>query len=427
MLKAIRTRLFIPLANKSVSSIPPRAFKLLTFVSKLNNDGYTKKYLLVVLITVLPILAIYLPFVLKLDQLFFLPIEQPGFFNIIRNWDGPNYIVVGKTFYDTTEIPKYLINELPLEYYVAHLPLYPITILLFAPFLGWLYSGVFVNIVFGVLLNVLFYTMSKKYTKHALFLTFLFTIFPARFYVVRTIIAPETLLVFLMLLSIWLFDMKKIWLSSIAGMLAVLTKVQAVFLFPAYAAVFAEKWLAPKIPLLQKRVKGLATDLPFWRWSYVSLLLIPGGLIVLSLFYYVQVGDFFAFLSAQKGNSLYFTFPFAHFNYTNPWALTGWLEDVVFYFIAMFILAFSLARTKQRSWFYFTLFYALFLVIVPQRDITRFSMQVAPLFFLHYHEFFTSRPVRWAILICFPAIYFYTLNFLLTNQAPVSDWTPFLQ
>ncbi len=381
----------------------------------------------VALVTFLPILLIFLPFVLHLNQLFFLPIEEPGFFNIIKNWDGPNYIVVAKTFYDTVEIPRYLINELPLEYYVAHLPLYPILILLGAPVFGWLYSGLVMNLLFGFALNILFYTIAKRYTKYPLFLTFVFTVFPARFYVVRSIIAPETVLVFLILLSIWLFDQRKMVWSSLAGMLAVLTKVQAVFLFPAFAAVLFERIVVPRIPALQKKMKHLIdAKLPEWRWSYLSLLLIPGGLLVLSLFYYWRVGDFFAFLNAQKGNELFLTFPFAHFNYTNPWALTGWLEDVVFYFVAMFVLIGSLAFTKQRSWFYFALFYTLFLVIVPQRDITRFSMQLMPLLLLHFQEFFTSRAFRIAMICAFPAIYFYAINFLLTNQAPISDWTPFL-
>lgn len=385
-----------------------------------------KEVFQVLLVTLVPIFLIYLPFVLHLQTLFFLPIEQPGFFNIIKNWDGPNYIVVGKTFYDTTQIPKYLINELPLEYYVAHLPLYPIMIFLVAPLFGWLYAGLVINLGFGVLLNLLFYRIAKDYTKYALFLTFVFTVFPARFYVVRSIIAPETLLVFLILISIWLFDQRKIASSAFFGMLAVLTKVQAVFLFPAYAAVLFERIVVPQIPALKKRMQKLLVDWPVWRWSYLWILLIPGALGVLSLFYYIQVGDFFAFLNAQRGNQLYFTFPYAVFNYDNPWALTGWLEDVVFYFVALFVLIGSLAFTKQRSWFYFALFYTLFLVIIPQRDVTRFSMQLMPLLLLHFHQFFTSRAFMIAMVCAFPAIYFYAVNFLLTNQAPISDWTPFL-
>ncbi len=390
---------------------------------------FSKEYALVLLVTLLPVFALYIPFLLGLNQFLFLPIENPGFFNIIRNWDGPNYIVVGKTMYDTQEIPKYLINNLSLEYYTAHLPLYPIIIWLFAPIFGWLYSGVAVNLLFGILLNVLFYTIAKRYTKHPLLLTFIFTVFPGRFYIVRSIIAPETLLVFCMLLSLWLFEEKKVWQAALAGMFAVLTKVQALFLAFAFGAVLLERWLTPyvtkAVPSLKAKLKGL-NDWPVWRWEYLSIALIPAGLLVLSLFYYIQVGDFFAFLNAQKDNQLYFTVPFAHFNYTNPWALTGWLEDVAFYFIAMFVLVFALARSKQRSWFYFALFYTLFLMIIPQRDITRFSMPLAPLFFIHFQEFFTSRVFKWALICCLPALYFYALNFMLTNQAPISDWTPFI-
>lgn len=376
------------------------------------------EWLTVIMISVVPVFFVYVPFLLGWEKLLFLNIENPGFFNIIRNWDGPNYIVVGKTMYDTAEIPKYLINNLSLEYYTAHLPLYPILMFLVAPLVGWLYSGVLVTLIFGVLLNILFYSIAKKYTKYPLFLTFIFTVFPGRYFIVRSIIAPETLLVFCTLLSIWLFDEKKYWRASLAGLFAVLTKIQCLFIFPAFAAVFLERWI-------QKKGKQWQL-VPQWHWHYLSILLIPTGVLVLFGFYYVQTGDFFAFLNAQKDNQLFFTFPYAHFNAENPWALTGWLEDVVLYFFAMFVLVASLAFSKQRSWFYFALFYTVFLVLIPQRDITRFSMPLAPIFFLHFQEFFTSRTVRIALICILPAIYFYAINFMLNNQAPISDWTPFL-
>lgn len=373
-----------------------------------------KEYLTIVLVSILPIFFVYIPFITGMTDFLFLQIKDPGFFNIIRNWDGPNYIVVGKTFYDTNEISKYLINDLPLEYYVAHLPLFPIAIGIFAPVFGWLYSGIIVNIVFGVCLNILFYFIAKKYTSRPLFLTFLFTVFPGRFLIVRSIIAPETMLVLFMLLSIYLWDIKKYATGAIAGSVAMLIKVQALFLFPAF--------LLPTLEDIFLKKKKITFEM-----KYVYACLIPGALLILCLFYYIRVGDFFAFLSAQEENSLFFTFPFAQFNYQNPWALTGWLEDVVFYILGMFILITSLYKSKRRTWFYFSLIYTLFLLFIPQRDITRFAFPLIPFFLLQFEKFLTSKTFEYAFYFSLPAIYFYTLNFILTNQAPIADWTPFLR
>lgn len=361
-------------------------------------------------ISVVPVILLWLPFMLKLDQFWFLPIEEPGMFNIIKNWDGPNYIVVAKTFYVLQEVGKYYILDYEPIYYSAHLPLYPLFILLFSSVFGWLYSGVVVNVIFGILLNILFYVTARRYTNHAMFLTFVFTVFPARFLILRGIIAPETMLVFFILAAFYFWNKNKVLYAALAGALACLTKVQAIFIFPAFVMAVWEKW--------RNNEKNMS--------QYLWLLLIPLTIAGLCVFYFIQTGDFFAFLNAQKGNKLSMSFPFMQFNHTNPWVSTGWVEDVVFYMIGMFILIFALKDRKERAWFYFTLFYSLFLLCIPQRDINRLTFPLVPIFLLQFEQFFTSKVFKWALICALPAIYLYSLNLIMTNQAPVSDWTYFI-
>jgi hypothetical protein len=369
-----------------------------------------KEIIHLLLISLVPVFLIWLPFALKLKQFWFLPIEDPGMFNIIRNWDGPNYIVVAKTFYDLIEVGKYFILDYSAIYHTAHLPLYPVFIFLFSPIFGWLYSGVVVNLIFGVLLNILFYVTARKYTKHPMLLTFVFTVFPARFLILRGIIAPETMVVFFTLLSFYFWNKNQVLYAALAASLAFLTKVQAIFLFPAFAFAAWEKWRHDKKDTLK----------------YLWLLLIPLTVLGLCLFYYYRVGDFFAFLNAQKGNKLSLGLPFMQFNFSNPWVNTGYVEDIVFYIIGMFVLIFALKDTKERAWLYFTIFYSIFLLCIPQRDINRLTFPLLPIFLLQFEQFFTSKVFKWALICALPAIYLYTLNFVMTNQAPLADWTNFI-
>lgn len=372
----------------------------------------TKELLNITLLTFIPIFLVYLPFILKLDQFFFLKIQEPGFFNIIKNWDGVSYITVAKTFYNLDAVKQYLLSGLDPLYYTAHFPLYPLFIKLVSPIFGWLYSGLVLNLLFGLVLNILFYSQARKITKHAMLLTLIFTILPPRFFVTRVIIAPETLIVLLMFSSLLLWEKKKYFSSNVTAALSVLTKIQGLFLFPAYFAASIEKKFKGKFTITR--------DL-FYIW------LIPLSFVALSFLYLYRVGDFFAFFHAEQGNELAVAFPFAQFNFYNPWAKTAWLEDIVFYIIAMIVLVSSLYKGRKRSWFYFALFYTAFLIFIPQRDITRFAMPLAPIFFLQFHTFFTSKVFQRAFIFFLPALYFYVINFLLFNQAPVADWTPFLK
>ena len=366
----------------------------------------------VIIISLVPIILVYIPFALKLHSFWVLPIKEPGMYNIVKNWDGPNYIVVAKSFYEPSKIQNFKYITQPPSYYTAHLPLFPLLIAAIAPVFGWLYAGLIVNLVFGILLNVLFYIMAKKYTKHALLLTAVFTVFPARFLSIRSVIAPETLLVFLMLLSFYLWEKKRYFGAALSGSIAVFGKVQALFLFPAYAGALIEGYL-------KKQTK--------FKLSQWLIILIPVSFVLLcGLFFYIT-GDFLAFMHAQSNNGLALSLPFSQFNYSNVWSNTGWLEEVAIYIIMFMLLCVSLWKHERREWFYFAVFYSAFLICLPHRDITRYAYPLVPLFLFRFSDFFTSKNFKWALLLAFPAIYLYTVNFILTNQAPIIDWTPFVQ
>lgn len=370
-----------------------------------------KELILISLVTFIPVFLIFLPFILQLKQFLFLTIKEPGFANVLKNWDGPHYLMISKTWYNLVEIGKRLFIPIDVRYYAAHFPLFPFLIWLGSYFVNATYAGLLLTLLFDLLLNFLFYFLAKQYTKHPLLLTLVFTVFPPRYLVTRSIIAPETLMVFTMLLSLYLWEKKQYLASSIFGALGLFTKIQALFLFPAYFFSVVEKKLKTKNPIHRRIL-----------WMF----LIPFAFILLSVFYFFRLGDFFAFLHAEKRNNLYVYYPFSQLNAQNVWA-GAWVEDVVFYFLAMFVLIISLWKKKERSWFYFSLVYSVFLVFIPQRDVTRFAYPLLPFFLFTFESFFTSRLFRWAFIFILPAIYFYTINFMLVNQAPIADWSLLLK
>lgn len=366
---------------------------------------------LIVLITLLPVLFIYLPFILKLHRFFFLTIKDPGMFNVLRNWDGPNFLMVARTWYDLEAIGKRLFIPQDARYFAAHFPLFPLLISVFSNFMSSLYAGLVINLIFGLALNILFFTLAKRYTKHPFFLTLVFTVFPPRYLVLRSVIASETLMLFCMLLSIYLWDKKRYFLGSIFGLFGVLTKIQALFLFPAFALETGER---------NVRQKECFNPRTLW------MLLIPLAFVGLSLFYYFRLGDFLAFFHAEKGNNLYIYFPFSQFNYGNPWAGSH-LEDIIFYFIAMFSCIVTLWKRKERIWFFFSLIYTVFLIFIPHGDIARYAYPLLPMFLLTFESFFTSKIFKWSFILALPAMYFYAVNFMLVNQAPIADWSLLLK
>ena len=374
-----------------------------------------KHFLKIALISFLPPFFIYLPFILKIKNLLFLNINKDGMLNIYRNWDGPSYLVVAKSFYNPKIITKLLFSPLPATYFSAHFPLYPLLIKITSFIFPLTQAGIIVNLIAGFFLNLFFFEFIKNRTKNPYFLTFVFTILPARSFVTRVIIAPETLLSFFTLLSVISFRKKQYLKASLFLTAALLTKFQIIILAFAYGFVFIKQFIEDKkINLLVQKAVFLAIS----------------AIAVLILFYFFELkfGNFWAYFEAQNTNDLTISLPFSQFNSKATWIKSIWLEDLIFYYLLGFMLVFKVyeQRKKKMETFLFSTFYLLFLAFLPQRDITRFSFPLMPFFFETFSSLFEKKYVKLAILSTLPAIFFYTLNFILGNQAPITNWAPFL-
>lgn len=373
-----------------------------------------KPYVILAIIVLLSTILLWLPFILKTESWFGQQIKNPGFQNIYQNFDGPLYIIPAKTLYNIDKISppgEGLIVSLPItvEYFAAHLPIYPILIRTFAPFVGYLKSMLIVNIAFTIFLAWFFYFLLSKYKiNHPLLLSSIFLFLP-RFLVVRSVGAPESIFILFILMSIYFFDKQKYLVAGIFGGLSVMTKTPGVILFVAYSLIIITKYL--KIRKFDLRS--------------LYLLLIPGSLLLVFLFYLQQYNDFFVYF--HTGGVVPMPFPFSVFNSQKIWVGTAWLDDIVFYFTMYGLAVFYLYKSRFKTMFYFALLFFISILFVQHRDIARYSLPIWPLAVIAFNKFFTSKAFLIIFLaIILPASLFYSWNFLLFNIMPIADWGPFL-
>jgi hypothetical protein len=78
---------------------------------------------LAALLAVIALLLAWAPFLSRMDL-------------VVRHFDGPNYLVVAKTFYvpPRTPLPAYALMP---WYFAVHLPLYPLVLRICSLFGGW--------------------------------------------------------------------------------------------------------------------------------------------------------------------------------------------------------------------------------------------------------------------------------------------------
>ncbi len=343
-----------------------------------------------------------------MSNLFGLRIENANFLYIYKHYDGPLYIIPAKTLYLPGLIDK-LDLGLSSKYFAAHLPFYPLFIGLLSPLAGYLKSMVFTNVLFAVTLTLFFYFVLVKLrlTSKPLILILVFLFLP-RFLVIRSIGAPESLFILLILLSLYSFEKRKYWLAGVFGGLATMTKIPGILLFVAYFLVFVEKWF---------RLKKIS-------WEGVGILLIPLGLLGVFGIYQLQYNDFFAYF--HTGGVVPMVFPYSAFNFQAKWVGTAWLEDIIFYFALYLMTIIQLKNNQHRSFFYFSLVFFIATIFVQHRDIARYSLPLWPMACVALEELFTSKKFFTVLIILLPAIYLYAWNFLVYNTMPIANWQPFL-
>ncbi len=231
--------------------------------------------------------------------------------------------------------------------------------------------------------------------------------FPPRYLILRAVIAPELLLVLCVIGILYFWQKDKPLLSGAVAFITVLIKFQALIFVPVFLLALGEKWYR------ERKLKI----------NYLLSPLLPIlGYGTIALFYQQKFSNWNAYFLAQKLVGMGMSIPFGMFNYAERWVSANLMETAALYFIVMMILLVKLSRGFPRIYFWFTFCYIGMLSVIPQVDIMRLAMPLAPVFFLAFHEALSSKYFKYGLILSLPIIYLHTINFIMTNQAPIADW-----
>ncbi len=381
-----------------------------------------KKFLVILALTLIPTLAVWLPFFLRMGNFWGIPLPQNGMATIVANYDGPLFLVVAKTFYSRELIKANFQFPLPTEYYASHFPLFPTLIKIFSYLLGFPYSMLVVTILSSALAIYFFHKLATDYLsqKDAWWLTFFFSIFPARWLVVRSVGSAEPFFIAAIIASLYYFQNKKYLLAGVWGGVAQLTKSPAFLLFISYLFALVFPHLKD---LFAGSVKKFFQEIQLSK--VYPILLIPITLLGLFFFYSVRYGDFLAYFHSGDNIHLFFP-PFSIFNYSAPWVGTFWLEEVIFVYLIAASGLFLLIKKGYKEMAWFVGIFLFSIVFVAHRDVVRYALPTVPFLILGFADFLTKKEFKYILALLILPIYLFTLAFISQNVMPISNWAPFL-
>lgn len=329
-----------------------------------------------------------------------------------QNFDGPNYLIVAKTWYNKEQIKTAFSAPLPTEYYPAHFPLYPAIISIFDTVLKGPTAMLLATLLGSVLCFLMLYkyTQEFKLSKNAFWLCLTFLLLPARFVAVRAVGSPEPWFIFFILASLYYFRKENFWLSGALAALAQLTKSPAIILFAAYG-LFA----------LMESIKTKKLQLKYWP-LLLQLLAIP----LLFWFYGVRTGDFWAYFHSGDNIHLFWP-PFSVFAPKGQtWVGSFWLEDVIYTWLIFGTGVMKLRDKKLTIEYYFAGLFFLSTLFVAHRDISRYILPIAPLVLIGWDKLIQKKEFKIVAALLVIPILLYSWTFLLNNTAPIADWAPYL-
>ncbi len=380
----------------------------------------TKDLLLLALMVIIVTFAIWLPHLLALPNFWGLNFSQ-GFATIYRNFDGLEYVIIAKTFYNPATFAS-IPQSLPANYFASHFPGYSILIALFALFLGYLKSMLLVSVGSTILATWAFYFLVRDFrlSSQPLLLATLFLLLPARWLIVHSVGASEPTFILFIILAIYLFmkfeESKQypyLIYFGIAGLLAQITRPPGILLFVALAIYFHWK-------LFMRRRVISVKDALLTHLKYIPILLIPLGMLLVFYLFSVNYGDFWAYF--KSGDNIHLTFPpFQVFNKSQFWVGDIWLEDIVYIFILGFLGGVTLWKKKLYPIAFFVLTYLTAATFIAHRDISRYVLPVTPFILIAFEKVLVSRKIKIILPIVLLVIYLYAQNFILSNTAPIPN------
>jgi len=324
-------------------------------------------------------------------------------------------MVISKCGYNKNCIgPNFSLPQ-SLEYYPAHLPGYPMMITLVSNFISTPKAMLLITLAGSIFLSLILFEFFKLFMKEkkAFWLSVLFLFFPARFFVLRQIGAPETWFLATIIASIFYFKKGKYLPAAIFAAIAQSLKSPGILLFASYGII---------------AIYELIKTQNFWPIfkKYFWFILTPITVFLIFNLYRIQTGDFWAYF--HSGDNFHLnTLPYLVFISTKSWINTIWLEDIVYiYLIAIYGVYRLFKKYKFDIIAIFPAVFTLATLFVAHRDISRYIAPVYPFLLLAFARFLNKKSIKIIFLILLPAIILYGINFVAGNVAPIADWGAFL-
>lgn len=343
-----------------------------------------------------------------------------GFFSpggmsyVYRNWDGPGYLMVAKTFYDVDLINK--INPFPFlaaTHYAFQFPGYPLVIRLFS-FLGYNEAMIFASQLFALLFSIALYVLVKMVNPkaNALVVALLSIFYTPRWFIVSHVGSTEPQMMFFITLFMILFIKKRYFWAGLAMGLAQLTKPQGIVFFVGIGLYYLyQVGVARKISI----VRAIREFTPF--------LFIPLALVSVFTVYYFQYGNFWLFLKNGAFPTMQLP-PLKVLMATSIMGFplgfwTGWLEFVIYNYI-LYLGGIVLLFEKRLYFFGIVALVYFFPVLTfVQADMARFILPILPFVYLGYADALSQKWVYRTLFLSLPMVFLFTIGYINYNLSPL--------
>lgn len=371
-----------------------------------------KRSYIVVFLSIIFTILLWLPFGLKMK----LPLWELDFSEgtkiLWQNYDGPNYLIVEKTWYDKQKITNEFSVTEPAEYFPAHFPVYPAIIDVLNNFLKGPTAMLLATLLGSVLCFLMFYQYLKEFklSENPLWLTLAFMILPARWVALRAIGSPEPWFIFFLIASIYFFKKEKFWAAGLLGALATLTKSPGIILLAAYG-LFA-------------LIQSIKEKKILWKYTPLLLQLVAvGGLFWL---FKIRTDDWLAYFHSGDNIHLFWP-PFSVFAPKGQaWVGNFWLEDIIWAWLIFGVGILKLKEKKLTIEYFFSGLFFVSTLFIAHRDVSRYILPAAPFALIGLDTFVQKKEFKLIACLLIIPIFLFTWNFLMHNTAPVADWTPYL-
>jgi hypothetical protein len=293
---------------------------------------------------------------------------------LYRYWDGPHYAYLAKTLYAVPSDHPFVAYGLTPAYYATHLPAYPLLIRVLLPVtLGhYLPAMLLATLLTSMAAAVLFHEVLARFqlVRSPLWTAVLFALLPPRWVIYHSVGATEPLFFCFVFAAFLAYRSARPWAVVAFAAAASLTRIMGVLLVPVFVACY------------------------LWERRFKNAAIVPLALIAalgLFLWHRLIYGDFLAYFTRNIGEAGHLALPplRAFLSYAgggDPHSSELYLGFYLVYGLGTLMLH------KDRPFFFYSLAFFVFNLVVFHYDLSRMFLPLAPFALLVAFDRLWSEP-----------------------------------